>query len=124
MPRPPEPQVVHPLPPAPHFVGRAGEVAALRELWASGFRGVAALVGLGGAGKTAVAARFLDDVLGGQLTPPAAGVFVWSFYQEPDAGLFLQEALRYFAGETPTPAKGTGLLHLLRDALSTAGPCF
>src|SRR5205814_3250514 len=113
-----------PLPPAPHFVGRAAEVAALRELWETGFRGVAALVGLGGAGKTAVAARFLDQVLAGQLVPLPSGVFVWSFYQEPDAGHFLLEAMRYFAGEAATTAKGTGLLHLVREALATAGPCF
>lgn len=50
---PPTPFVVHPLPPAPQFVGREPELETLRHLWTSGFHGVLALVGLGGAGKTA-----------------------------------------------------------------------
>jgi hypothetical protein len=100
------------------------ELDKLRTLRKSDFRGVVALVGLGGAGKTAVAARFLDEVLAPDATPRPDGLFVWSFYQEPDAGLFLQEAFHYFArGEAPaTPAKGAGLLHLLRDALAVGGP--
>src|SRR5947199_10228917 len=39
MSQPPEPLVVHPLPPAPCFVGRASEVAALKQLWQTEFRG-------------------------------------------------------------------------------------
>ena len=50
-----------------------------------------ALVGLGGAGKTALAARFLAGLLGPGAGPRLGGLFVWSFYQEPDAGLFLRE---------------------------------
>jgi hypothetical protein len=121
---PTEPLLVHRLPPAPHFVGRDDELTQLRNAWASGFRGVVALVGLGGAGKTAVAARFLDDLLAGCVGPRPDGLFVWSFYQEPDAGLFLEEAYRYFAGgrSTPAAARGAGLLHLLRDALAAGGP--
>jgi hypothetical protein len=120
---PPYPCVVHPLPPAPHFVGRDGELAELRGLWQTGFRGVLALVGLGGAGKTAVAARFLAELLDAGRLPPPDGLFVWSFYQEPDAGQFLRELFDYFAPDGAAgPAKGTGLLHLLRDALATGGP--
>jgi hypothetical protein len=116
--------VVHPLPPAPHFVGRDAERSALRNLWQAGFRGVVALVGLGGAGKTAVAARFLDELQGPAGTPRPDGLFVWSFYQEPDAGLFLREAYRYFSRSSvlESPARGAGLLHLLRDALGVGGP--
>ena len=113
------PHLAHPLSPAPHFVGRHDELRLLHDVWRGGFRGVLALVGLGGAGKTAVAARFLGDLLAD--TPPR-GLFVWSFYQEPDAGLFLREATHYFGGAAPGPAKGAGLLHLLRDALETGGP--
>lgn len=121
---PPDPQVVHPRPAAPHFVGRETELAELRRLWESGFRGVLALVGLGGAGKTAVASHFLHQlsVDAGAVQP--RGLFVWSFYQEPDAGLFLQEAYRYFTQDeaAATPAQGAGLLHLLHEALSAGGP--
>ncbi len=118
---PPSPRVVHPLPPAPNFVGREEELEALHAAWGAGARGVVALVGLGGAGKTAVAARFLDSLRRRQTAPRPAGLFVWSVYQEPDAGLFLQEAWRYFAGRS-SGARGAGLLHLLRDALETGGP--
>jgi hypothetical protein len=120
----PEPLLVHRLPPAPHFVGRDDELIRLRDAWTSSFRGVLALVGLGGAGKTAVAAHFLDELLAGTLSPQPDGVFVWSFYQAPDPGLFLEEAYRYFTGSrsVPAAAKGAGLLHLLRDALAEGGP--
>lgn len=97
MKHPPDPLQVHPLPPAPHFFGRSAELTDLRNLRQVGFRGVVALVGLGGAGKTAVAASFLDELLRPNGTPRPEGLFVWSFYQEPDAGLFLREAYHYFA---------------------------
>jgi hypothetical protein len=115
---PPEPLLVHRLPPAPHFVGREAELHELGRLWAAGSHGVLALVGLGGAGKTAVAAHFLDALLAGDGGPRPCGVFVWSFYQEPDAGAFLREAHAYFAGDAAGPAKGAGLLHLLREFLA------
>src|SRR5262249_12525283 len=120
---PPQPCVVHPLPPAPHFVGRDLELAELRGLWQNSFRGVLALVGLGGAGKTAVAAPFPAGLLGSDHRPRPHRLFVWSFYQEPDACLFLRELFAYFAPDGAAgPAKGSGLLHLLRDALAVGGP--
>ncbi len=121
---PPEPRLVHPLPPAPHFVGRELELEALHAFWRSGFRGVLALVGLGGAGKTAVAARFLDDLRASASTRRPASLLVWSFYQEPDAGQFLQQAYDYFTpgNSAGAAAKGAGLLHLLREALTAGGP--
>ena len=123
-PRPPAPFVVHPLPPAPEFVGRASELDQLSTVWNQESGGVIALVGLGGAGKTALVARFLEERLTTSRAPAVAGLFVWSFYQQPDAGLFLEEAHRYFAGDaaTASPARGAGLLHLLREALARGGP--
>jgi hypothetical protein len=120
---PPEHYVVHPLPLAPQFVGRESELDVLRMLWRDGIRGVVALVGLGGAGKTAIAARFLAELNTREGLPRPAGLFVWSFYQEPDAGYFLQELHRYLtrSNQFSTPAKGAGLLHLLRDALESGG---
>ena len=53
--------------------------------WRDGGRGVFALVGMGGAGKTAIADRFLNDFLD-DTTPsrqkgrPRDSVFVYSFY--------------------------------------------
>jgi hypothetical protein len=120
---PPEPRLVHRLPPAPNFVGREAELHELRRLWAAGLRGVLALVGLGGAGKTAVASQFLDELLGAASGPRPHGLFVWSFYQEPDPGAFLREAYQYFAGPAAAPpARGAGLLHLLRERLAAGGP--
>ncbi|HEY7311842.1 MAG TPA: hypothetical protein VH643_20935 [Gemmataceae bacterium] len=115
---PPQPRVVHPLPSAPDFLGREAELEQLRSFWNDNTRGVLSLVGLGGAGKTALAARFLSGPL-----RPDGGLFVWSFYQEPDAGLFLQELLDYFSPHVPTAAsaKGAGLLHLLSAALEQGG---
>ena len=121
--QPSEHRVVHPLPRAPQFVGRDVELGALSDLWRRGTRGVVALVGLGGAGKTAIAARFLEALCAGDLTPRPAGLFAWSFYQEPDAGFFLEELHRYFtpAGSPPAPAKGAALIHLLSSALGAGG---
>ncbi|HZW29835.1 MAG TPA: hypothetical protein VFF52_03955, partial [Isosphaeraceae bacterium] len=121
---PPAHRVVHPLPPAPQFVGREAELDELRASCGAPFRGVVALVGLGGAGKTAIAARFLDELCRPEHPARPGGLFVWSFYQEPDSGFFLNQAYNYFArGELSTaPAKGAGLLHLLREALMAGGP--
>jgi hypothetical protein len=119
---PPDPWLVHRLPPAPHFVGRQPELEELHRLWKDRTAGVVALVGLGGAGKTAIAARFLDELQ--QVDEPCRpeGLLVWSFYQEPDASLFLQAVCRYFsADDAALAAKGIGLLHLVRDALAKGG---
>ena len=51
-------------------------------------------------------------------------LFVWSFYLEPDVGVFLDQAYRYFA-ERDVPCRTcqgrTDLLHLLREALLYGG---
>jgi hypothetical protein len=54
--------VFHPLPAAPQFVGREPELDELWSLGRNAAPGVVALVGLGGAGKTAIAARFLAEL--------------------------------------------------------------
>ena len=50
--------------------------------------------------------------LPGRATPRPAGLFVWSFYQEPDAGYFLRSCTATSPAPTrpPAPAKGAGLL--------------
>jgi hypothetical protein len=121
---PPLPRFAHRLPSAPAFVGRDAELDELRRLWKADGRGVIALVGLGGAGKTAVTACFLEELFGDQANIRPDGLFVWSFYQEPDAALFLEAAYDYFQrnGAAQGSAKGAGLLHLLCDALLVGGP--
>ena len=101
---PPDSRIVHPLPSAPQFVGRRTELDELLASWYSGLPGVVALVGLGGAGKTAIASRFVDELCRPDNPYRPEGLFVWSFYQEPDAGFFLSEAYRYFAGVGADPA--------------------
>src|SRR5690242_7654668 len=87
-----QPFLVHALPIAPTFIGREREMETLRSFWTEG-AGVVSLVGLGGAGKTAVLERFVRQVLA---VEEADGVLVWSFYDDPDTNSFLQAAFGYF----------------------------
>jgi tetratricopeptide (TPR) repeat protein len=112
-----QPLIVHPLPAAPAFTGRETEMQHLREFWQSP-GGVVSLIGLGGAGKTALARNFLDEVTA---QSPPDGLLVWSFYDEPDANAFLQAAYQYFTGGSTTEAKGAGWFHLLKEALNEGG---
>ncbi|MRG95863.1 helix-turn-helix domain-containing protein [Polyangium spumosum] len=132
---PPEPKLfrpefVHTLQHAPFFVGREDILA---ELWAwveapekREGPGVVALVGVGGAGKTAIAERLIARFGDG---PRPGGVFVWSFYDDERTEVFLAHAVRYFAGaEAPAgerlerlcAALGSGPPHLVvLDGLET-----
>ncbi|WP_438044300.1 helix-turn-helix domain-containing protein [Sorangium sp. So ce128] len=86
----------HTLQRARHFVGRA-EILDRLAAWADGSPPrprVIALLGVGGAGKTAIAERFLQG-LGD--APRPGGVLVWSFYDDPRTEAFLDQAAAYFA---------------------------
>ncbi|TKD12455.1 helix-turn-helix domain-containing protein [Polyangium fumosum] len=124
------PEHVHTLQRAPHFVGRED---ILEELWAWASApekgkgpGVVALVGVGGAGKTAIAERLVTRI--GD-TPRRGGLFVWSFYDDERTEAFLAHAVRYFAGVEPQAgerlealllALGSGPPHLVvLDGLET-----
>lgn len=111
------PRIVHELPAAPHFVGRQAEVESLWRFWESPGSGVLALVGMGGAGKTALATRLYTELLA-EDCPQLGGLFVWSFYEDADPAAFLETAYEYFTGEKRTRVKGAGWLHLLKDVLS------
>jgi transcriptional regulator with XRE-family HTH domain/tetratricopeptide (TPR) repeat protein len=93
------PRQVHTLQRARHFVGRQDVLATLRA-WhaaASPRAGVMALVGMGGAGKTALIERLLTEHA---MRPDAAspgGVLVWSFFDNPRTEELLAEAVTYFA---------------------------
>jgi hypothetical protein len=77
---PPDHLMAHTLPSAPRFVGREAELAAQRGFWSGRCAGVLALVGLGGAGKTALAAQFLGELTAGnRVVPRPEGLLVWSF---------------------------------------------
>src|SRR5262249_25506633 len=112
------PAVLYPLQPARYFTGRTELLRNLTK-WATDKDDVArvvALVAAGGTGKTAVAERVLNSVR----NYTAAGVFVWSFYENQQTETFLREACHYFTG---TEFKETGsLLERLQEALSDDTP--
>lgn len=66
----------HVLQPARHFVGRAVELDALRAQIADPAVHLVAVIGPGGAGKTALVR---------ELTRGTASSWAWSFYEDPDA---------------------------------------
>ncbi len=126
------PRYAHPLQPARHFVGRAELLAALGA-WhrsASPTPRVAALIGVGGSGKTAIVERFLRGA-----AFEGGGAFVWSFYDSAQTEALLAQALAHFAGESAggeggrlerlIAALGAGPRHLLvfdgLEALQSGG---
>lgn len=108
---------VHELPPAPRFVGREAEVTKLMTSWQTDRSEVIAIIGLGGAGKTALAYQFIDEVTAGGLEE-LDGLFVWSFYEDPDPNAFLQALYHYASGELRDDVKGASWLHLLKNQLT------
>jgi hypothetical protein len=68
------------------------EFDQVRDWWRAGGLGVRALVGMGGAGKTAIAERFLNELPVRWVSnpsssttaavPPPHGIFVYSFYDD------------------------------------------
>lgn len=105
------------MPGAPKFTGRSVELHELRSFWEAG-PGVLSLVGAGGAGKTALCEQFLQFILSQR---DLGGLFVWSFYDDPDANVFLRQAHGYFSGHDGLDAKGTGWFHALKDSLAAGG---
>ncbi|WP_437554385.1 helix-turn-helix domain-containing protein [Sorangium sp. So ce367] len=119
----------HTLQRARHFVGRA-EIVDRLAAWADGSPPcprVIALLGVGGAGKTAIAERFLQG-LGD--APRPGGVLVWSFYDDPRSEAFLDQAAAYFAPgagasglAAPRPQAAPGeQLARLKEALGQGPP--
>jgi len=111
-----ESETIHPLgkviagsflPPV-NFQPRS-ELDRLRSFWVDQTRtGVLALVGLGGSGKTALARHFLQELPESGLDQPDTpknsalplpdGVFVWSFYDQPNIEHFMQAFYTYLTG--------------------------
>ena len=113
-----QPLFCHALQPAQHFYGRKVEIQELKEWLASPVtadRGLS-VVAPGGTGKTALVEKALHQTaLSGM-----AGVFVWSFYEDPDADAFLRAAYVYFTGEKDPPA--ASMLERLQLTLSGNAP--
>jgi hypothetical protein len=78
------------------FFGRATELAILDAALSGAEPSVAALVGPGGQGKTAIIQHWLERLLSREPAPD--GVFLWSFYRGKDADLCLRELYAYATG--------------------------
>jgi hypothetical protein len=96
------------LPRAGEFHDRP-ELEQLRAFWRSMTPArVAAVVGMGGAGKTALVRRLLEEIPGAGLEAPDVtprddlprpqGVFAWSFYHQPDIEVFFAALCEYLTG--------------------------
>jgi tetratricopeptide (TPR) repeat protein len=106
-----EPCLVHVLQPAQCFVGRTHELDTLRQWLAAPSDPVRihAIVAVGGAGKSALVERLLDDLP----AVPGRGVLVWSFYDDERPDAFLRAAVRYLGGVEPPAASLEALDRLL-----------
>lgn len=108
------PLYAYALQPAPHFRGRETKLQELRDWLQAPVtpNRVISVIAAGGTGKTALIEKALRDAV----LSDHAGVFVWSFYEDPHMDAFLRTAFLYFTGEKETPT--AGLLERLQMALS------
>jgi hypothetical protein len=81
-----------------HFFGRDRELNLLDQALAGGEPSVAALIGPGGQGKTAIVQHWLE-----RLPPSLDGIFLWSFYRGKDSDLALRELYAYAEGLDRAP---------------------
>src|SRR5687768_12548402 len=82
------------------FFGRRDELALLDAALAGGNPSVAAFVGPGGQGKTAIVQHWLQSRAG---LSRADGLFLWSFYRGKDSDLCLRELFAYAEGLEAPP---------------------
>ena len=105
------------------------EFDQLCDWWRSGGHGVCALVGIGGAGKTAIAERFLQVLPGGypdhpkvpkqRDLPAPARLLVFSFYDVPNPDSFFAELGQWLQSSPHAPREELRLRHAERDDCST-----
>lgn len=109
--------IIHALPPAPVFVGRNKELLSLRKFWDDEDCNILSLIGLGGAGKTALTVMFLSTLLKEDPDKPNS-LFVWSFYIDQNINNFLRMAYHYFSHGKEMKAAGVGMLYRLIEVLA------
>ena len=101
------------------------------DWWGSGPAGVCALVGIGGAGKTAIVNRLLQIVL--RISPEHAKslrtdlstperLFVFSFYDAPNTDAFFAELARWIQSDSPAEAMAKSYRQTV-DLLASANSC-
>jgi tetratricopeptide (TPR) repeat protein len=112
------PLFCHALQPAQHFRGREAKLEDLKNWLQAPVTPdrVISVVASGGTGKTAL----VHEALHHATLSDRAGVFVWSFYEDPHTDAFLRAAYLYFTGEKETPTGG--MLERLQLALSGDKP--
>jgi tetratricopeptide (TPR) repeat protein len=117
------------------------EFGALCEWWKSGGVGVCALIGIGGAGKTAIAERFLQVLPGGYPEHPRVPkdldlpgpkrLLVFSFYDAPNPDKFFSTLAVWLEGRPPDSSTDdsadrlprTSSYQKTRDLLAAAEKC-
>lgn len=117
-----KPLFCHALQPAQYFRGRQAKLQELKDWLQAPVTPdrVVSLVAAGGTGKTALVHEALEQALHQGTLSDRAGVFVWSFYEDPHTDAFLRAAYLYFTGETGAPTGG--MLERLQLALSGDAP--
>jgi tetratricopeptide (TPR) repeat protein len=112
------PLFCHALQPAQHFRGRQAKLQELKDWLQSPVTPdrVISVVAAGGTGKTALVNKALHEAT----LSDRAGVFVWSFYEDPHTDAFLRAAYTYFTRKEDAPAGG--MLERLQLALSGDAP--
>ena len=108
------PLFCHALQSPQYFRGRETRLKELKDWLQASITPdrVISIVAAGGTGKTAL----VDKALHEATLSDRAGVFVWSFYEDPNTDRFLSAAYLYFTGEKDTPTGG--MLERLQLALS------
>src|ERR1022692_370135 len=113
-----KPLFCHALQPAQNFRGRVAKLQELKGWLQSPVTPdrVISVVAAGGTGKTALVNKALHDAK----LSDRAGIFVWSFYEDPRTDACLRAAYTYFTGKEDAPAGG--MLERLQLALSGDAP--
>src|SRR5436189_6361074 len=82
------------------FFGRAEELTLLDRALRGAEPSVAAMIGPGGQGKTAIAQHWLSTL--SARCNDIDGIFLWSFYRGKDSDLCLRALLAYAEGQDHT----------------------